>query len=70
MASLLQSTLKTRALLLKRLGISEALIIEDYMKSGENLMDMLTSYVKEHPEVDLDIIVPREENIKRVLQMV
>lgn len=58
------------ALLLKRLGISEVLIIEDYMKSGENLMDMLTSYVKEHPEVDLDIIVPREENIKRVLQMV
>ena len=55
------------ALLLKRLGVSEAVIVDDYMKSKENLMDMLTAYVKEHPEVDIDIIVPREENIRKVL---
>ena len=30
-------------------------------------MDMLTSYVKEHPEVDIDIIIPREENFMKVL---
>ena len=36
------------------------------MKSKENLMDMLTAYAKEHSEVDIDIIIPREENIKIV----
>lgn len=58
------------ALLLKRLGASEEVIVEDYMKSKDNLMEMLTTYVKEHPEVDIDIIVPREENIQKVLTYV
>lgn len=55
------------ALLLKRLGVSEDVIVEDYMKSKENLSDMLTTYVKNHPEVDIDIIIPQEENIRKVL---
>ena len=55
------------ALLLKRLGISEEVIVEDYMKAKDNLLDMLTSYVKNHPEVDIDIIIPQEENIRQVL---
>ena len=55
------------ALLLKKLGASEDVIVEDYMMSKENLTGMLTNYVKEHPEVDLDIIIPQEENIRRVL---
>lgn len=55
------------ALLLKRLGASEDVIVEDYMKSKENLLDMLTKYVKNHPEVDIDIIIPQEENIRKVL---
>ena len=55
------------AMLLKHLGVSEDVIVEDYMKSKENLMDMLTSYVETHPEVDIDIIIPREENIRNVL---
>ena len=55
------------ALLLKRLGISEEVIVEDYMKSKDNLLDMLTAYVKNHPEVDIDIIIPQEDNIRQVL---
>ena len=55
------------ALLLKRLGISEEVIVEDYMKSKDKLLDMLTSYVKNHPEVVTDIIIPQEENIRQVL---
>ncbi len=58
------------ALLLKRLGISEDVIVEDYMKSKDNLLDMLTSYVKNHPEVDIDIIIPQEENIRKVLSKI
>lgn len=55
------------ALLLKRLGASENVIVEDYMASKENLWDMLTAYGQSHPDVDMDIIIPREENIRKVL---
>lgn len=55
------------ALILKRLGIDEEIIIEDYMKSKENLMEMLTAYVQVHPEVDIEIIVPHRETMERLL---
>ena len=55
------------AILLKRLGYSNQEIIKDYMKTKENLIGFLTSYVKSHPEVDINIIIPNEENIKKVL---
>lgn len=57
------------AVILKRLGFDDETIIEDYMKSGDNLRDMLTEYVKAHPEVDLEIIIPHRENIERVLKV-
>jgi len=55
------------AVLLRRLGIDDETIVKDYMQSKDNLMDMLISYVQAHPQVDLSIIVPQEENIRRVL---
>lgn len=55
------------AVLLKRLGYSNQEIIKDYMETKDNLMGFLTSYVKLHPEVDINIIIPKEENIKKVL---
>lgn len=55
------------ALLLKKLGADEETIVQDYMRSKENLMDMLLSYTKSHPEVDPDIIIPREENILQLM---
>ncbi|MBP3656411.1 MAG: tyrosine-protein phosphatase [Clostridia bacterium] len=55
------------ALLLRRLGCSDDVIIRDYMASKSNLMDMLTAYAAAHPEVSLDVIVPREENISLLL---
>ena len=33
-----------------------------------NLIEFLISYVKEHPEVDINIIIPNENNIRRVLE--
>lgn len=56
------------ALILRRLGFSDDVIIDDYMKSKDNLMDMLTAYVKSHPEVDLEIIIPHRENMERLLE--
>lgn len=55
------------ALILKRLGFSEREIIADYMESKTNLLSFLTSYAAEHPEVDIQTILPREENIKTLL---
>lgn len=56
------------AVLLRKLGYSDEVIIEDYMKSKDNLIDMLMEYVKVHPEVDIGIITPREENMRRLLR--
>lgn len=56
------------AVLLRKLGYSDDVIVEDYMKSKDNLIDMLTAYVKEHPEVDLEIIIPHVDNMSRFLK--
>lgn len=56
------------AIILKRLGFSDEVIIDDYMKSKDNLMDMLTAYVSVHPEVDIEIIIPHCENMERLLK--
>ena len=57
------------AVILKRLGFSDEVIIDDYMKSKDNLMDMLTAYVKVHPEVDIEIIIPHRENMEKLLEL-
>lgn len=56
------------ALLLKRLGFSDQVIIDDYMESKDNLMDLFTAYASAHPEVDMEVLVPRRENMKRLLK--
>ena len=56
------------AIILKKLGCSDQIIIEDYMETKDNLMEFLTSYVTEHPDVDINTIIPNEDNIKRVLE--
>ena len=72
MASLLQSTLNTRALPTGSLRYIRSdypgRLTDDYMETKENLMEFLTAYVREHPEVDINIIIPKEENIRRVLE--
>ena len=57
------------AIILRKLGFSDQVIIDDYMETKENLMDFLTAYVEEHPEVDINIIIPNENNIKKVLEV-
>lgn len=57
------------AIILRKLGYSNQTIIDDYMETKDNLMEFLTSYVAEHPEVDINIIIPNEENIKKVLEV-
>ena len=56
------------AILLRRLGCSDEVIIDDYMRSKDNLMEMLTAYVRAHPEVDIEIITPHRENMEQFLK--
>ena len=55
------------AIILKRLGFDDQAIINDYMETKDNLISFLKAYVDKHPEVDLNTIIPNEENIKKVL---
>ncbi len=56
------------AVILKRLGFSDEVIIDDYMQSKDNLMEMLTAHVSAHPEVDIEIITPHRENMEQLLK--
>ena len=55
------------AIILKKLGFDDRIIIDDYMKTKENLLEFLTNYVKEHPQVDINTVIPNENNIRKVL---
>jgi protein-tyrosine phosphatase len=56
------------AIILKRLGFNNEVIINDYMESKENLMEVLTTYVKDNPDIDINIRIPNENNIQKVLE--
>ncbi len=56
------------AIILKRLGFSDEVIINDYMESKDNLMDMLKAHVSAHPEVDMEIIIPHRKNMEQLLK--
>ncbi len=58
------------ALILRRLGFSDEVIIEDYMASRDNLVDMLTVYAATHPEVDPEVIIPHRENMVKLLKII
>lgn len=58
------------AIILKRLGFSDEVITEDYMKSKDNLMDMFAAYVSVHSEVDIEIIIPHRENMEQLLKQI
>ena len=55
------------AIILKKLGFDDRTILDDYMETKENLLTFLTNYVQEHPQVDINTILPNEDNIKKVL---
>ena len=57
------------AIILRKLGYRDQVIIDDYMESKDNLMGFFDAYVKEHPEIEINIIIPNEKNIKKVLEV-
>lgn len=56
------------AIILRRLGFSDKVIIDDYMESKDNLMDMLKTYASIHQDIDMEIIIPHRENMEQLLK--
>ena len=55
------------AALLYQLGMSSDYIINDYLKSKDNLEAMLTEYAKQNPDADIDVITPQKRYIEEFL---
>lgn len=58
------------ALLLLSYGASKEEIIDDYIKSRDNLKEMLIEYVKQNEHLDLATITPRESTMEKFLAQV
>lgn len=55
------------AILLHRSGASRQEIVADYMKSKENLSDMLMTFARQNPKINIDVITPHERYITEFL---
>ena len=51
-----------------RLANKSIYIIDDYMKSKENLKDMLENFASQNPLVDIAIITPCERYMKEFME--
>ena len=56
------------AILLYKSGKTIDYILDDYMKSKENLKDVLISFASQNPEIDINVITPNECYIKQFLE--
>ncbi|MGL4772704.1 MAG: tyrosine-protein phosphatase [Clostridium sp.] len=57
------------ALLLMLVGVSKEDVLADYEKSQENLSELLKGFCEENKHVDINIITPKREHMKRFLEM-
>ena len=58
------------AILLHKIGMDSEYIIEDYMKSKDNLKDMFQKLSAENAAVDINILIPRREYIEEFLRYI
>ncbi|MBR7009118.1 MAG: tyrosine-protein phosphatase [Ruminococcus sp.] len=56
------------AILLYLLGYDDEYIINDYMKSADNLKEMLLNYAKANISVDIEVITPHAEYIREFIE--
>ena len=56
------------ALLLRRLGYDDEVIVEDYLQSAENLKEMLETFASGNPSVDLQVITPQRRYMEAFLR--
>lgn len=58
------------AILLHYMGMDNDYIIEDYMKSKDNLLNVLTRFAAENQKIDINIITPHREYIQDFLEAI
>ncbi len=56
------------AILLYKSGASTEYIIDDYMKSKDNLKTAIEAFSKQNPEIDINVMTPHEGYIKEFLE--
>ena len=56
------------AVLLYKLGMPTEYIVDDYMKSKDNLKTLFSEFVRQHPSVDVEIITPHKRYIEEFLK--
>ena len=57
------------ALLLKKLGYDEKTIIDDYMISKDNVLELIDLYKKKYPNQEIKTIIPDVDYIKTILKL-
>lgn len=55
------------AALLCKLGFPDEYIVSDYMTSRDNLIVRLLAFARANPEIDIEVITPREDYIREFL---
>ena len=55
------------ALLLSRMNVDRAKIIDDYLQSADNLKTMLYNFARVNPSVDINVITPRSSYMEEFL---
>ena len=55
------------AALLSKLGMSEDYIIQDYMRSKNNMEILLNAYAKQNPNINIQVITPQAHYIREFL---
>lgn len=56
------------AIILHKLGMNDDYIVEDYMKTKENLKDALESFARQCPQIDINVITPNERYMREFLE--
>lgn len=56
------------ALLLRRMGVADEVIIGDYLRSAACLAGMLEGYLESHPETDPRVVTPQREYMEAFLR--
>ena len=56
------------AVLLHKLGMSSGYIVNDYLKSKYNLETLLNKFVRQNPEIDINVITPHRRYIEEFLK--
>lgn len=56
------------AVLLYKLGMSLEYIVNDYMKSKNNLKELLNEFARQNPAIDIEVITPHKRYIMEFLE--